>query len=110
MNFNRLLIYVNVFAFVCSFQHKRNRSYTYYLHQISENTSYETGESASVNRNKQLMRLIANTKVGELNHSKRLIGCSLTLYVFKSNEKRNALMSAMLKTEVQTKQKLRRIL
>ena len=64
MNFNLLPIYLSVCATIDAFRPKRDRFFKFHGHQISENPL------GSLKRGEQLMRLIANIKVG----SGRVVG------------------------------------
>ena len=68
MNFNLLLIYLSVCATIGAFRPKRDRFLKFHGHQNSENNDsinrqVTNGQRGMLERNKQLMRLIANTKV-----------------------------------------------
>ena len=68
MKFNLLLIYLSVCATIVAFRSKRDRFLKFHGHQISQindsfNDQKTNGQNGMLKRNKQLMRLIANTKV-----------------------------------------------
>ena len=75
MNFNLLPIYLSVCATIDAFRPKRDRFFKFHGHQISENTESPNGQDTNdplgtLKRGEQLMRLIANIKVG----SGRVVG------------------------------------
>ena len=68
MNFNLLLIYLSLCLTIGAFRPKRDRFLKFHGHQVSENNDSSNrqvtnDQRGTLKRNKQLMRLIANTKV-----------------------------------------------
>ena len=77
MNLSLLLIYLSACATIGAFRPKRDRFLKFHGRQVSENTDItndqdKNDERRTLRRNKQLMRLIANTKVGFYNLVSRL--------------------------------------
>ena len=69
MNFNLLMIYLSICATIGAFRPKRDRFLKFHGHQISGNTNSPNGQDTNeqlgtLKRGEQLMRLIANIKVG----------------------------------------------
>ena len=82
MNFSLLLIFLSVCATTGAFRPKRDRFLKFHGRQVSENTDItndqdKNDERGTLRRNKQLMRLIANTKVSFYNLVSRLNNVSV---------------------------------
>ena len=69
MNLSLLLIYLSVCATIGALRPKRDRFLKFHGRQVSENTDFTNDQDKidkrrTLRRKKQLLRLIANTKVG----------------------------------------------